>query len=177
MPGTFSPPPRVSDPDMHHGTCVTHVPWCMPGLITTGFLWSRCRGSRSRHSWRNFTYLARGPWLRHHRLPRVTTSNKGMLPCQMLETVSLLSKLTEQSHCKHWVRCPEFLANPRNHCNAIVGLMSIMRIYAFDRNMSQAIPWVAIKYLTSTMISMLICLRVSNKTQNQIQRILMELSG
>ena len=26
MPGTFSPPPRVSKPDMHHGTCVTHVP-------------------------------------------------------------------------------------------------------------------------------------------------------
>ena len=26
MPGTFSPPPRVSDPDMHHGTCMTHVP-------------------------------------------------------------------------------------------------------------------------------------------------------
>ena len=24
MPGTFSPPPRVSDPDMHHDTCVTH---------------------------------------------------------------------------------------------------------------------------------------------------------
>ena len=21
-------PPRVSDPDMHQGTCVTHVPWC-----------------------------------------------------------------------------------------------------------------------------------------------------
>ena len=31
MPGTFSPPPRVSDPDKHHGTCMTHVPWCMPG--------------------------------------------------------------------------------------------------------------------------------------------------
>ena len=29
MPGTFFPPPRFSDPDMHHGTCVTHVPWCM----------------------------------------------------------------------------------------------------------------------------------------------------
>ena len=26
MPGTFSPSPQVSDPDMHHGTCVTHVP-------------------------------------------------------------------------------------------------------------------------------------------------------
>ena len=23
MPGTFSPPPLLSDPDMHHGTCVT----------------------------------------------------------------------------------------------------------------------------------------------------------
>ena len=29
MPGTFSPQARVSDPDMHHGTCVKHVPWCM----------------------------------------------------------------------------------------------------------------------------------------------------
>ena len=26
MPGTFSAPSRVSDPDMHHGTCMTHVP-------------------------------------------------------------------------------------------------------------------------------------------------------
>ena len=50
MPGTFSPPPRVSDPDMHHGTCVTHVPWCMPGSLTSGFLWIMWRGKRSRHS-------------------------------------------------------------------------------------------------------------------------------
>ena len=52
MPGTFSPPSRVSDPDMHHGTCVTHVPWCIPGSLTSGFLWNRWRGRRSRHSWR-----------------------------------------------------------------------------------------------------------------------------
>ena len=44
MPGTFSPPPRVSDPDMHHVTCVTQVPWCMPGSLTSGFLWSRGAG-------------------------------------------------------------------------------------------------------------------------------------
>ena len=44
MPGTFSPPPRVSDPDMRHGTCVTHVPWCMPASLTSGFLWSGPRG-------------------------------------------------------------------------------------------------------------------------------------
>ena len=36
--GTVSPPPRVSDPDMHHGTCVTHVPWCMPGWLNSYFL-------------------------------------------------------------------------------------------------------------------------------------------
>ena len=44
MPGTFSPSPQVSDPDMHHGTCVTHVPWCMPGSLTRSFLWNRRRG-------------------------------------------------------------------------------------------------------------------------------------
>ena len=73
MPETFSPPPRVSDLDMHHGTCVTHVPWCMPGSLAGDFLWSRWRGKRSRHSRRmrtcNFTYLVRGPcldiWLTH----------------------------------------------------------------------------------------------------------------
>ena len=46
----FSPPQRVSDPDMHHGTCVMHVPWCMPETLTCGFLWSRWRGKRFRHS-------------------------------------------------------------------------------------------------------------------------------
>ena len=24
----------VNDPGMHHGTCVTHVPWCMSGSLT-----------------------------------------------------------------------------------------------------------------------------------------------
>ena len=50
MPEMFSPPPMVSDPDMHRGTCVTHVPWCMTGSLTSGFLWSRWRWKPSRHS-------------------------------------------------------------------------------------------------------------------------------
>ena len=50
MPGTFSPPPRFSDPDMHHGTCVTHVPWWMPGSLTSDLLESWWWGKRSRHS-------------------------------------------------------------------------------------------------------------------------------
>ena len=32
MPGTLSPPPRVTDPDLHHGTWVTQVSWCMSGF-------------------------------------------------------------------------------------------------------------------------------------------------
>ena len=41
MPGRFSRhwlqrKPLVSDPSMHHGTCVTHVPWCMSGSLTRG---------------------------------------------------------------------------------------------------------------------------------------------
>ena len=65
MPGTFSPPPRVSDSDIHHGTRVTYVPWCMTGSLTSVFLWSQWREKRSRYcvyATRNFTYLIRGPW-------------------------------------------------------------------------------------------------------------------
>ena len=69
MPETLSLLPLVSDSDMHHGTCVTHVPWWMPGLLTSGFLWSRWRGKRSRHSrrMRNPQFYASGkrpisPW-------------------------------------------------------------------------------------------------------------------
>ena len=42
--GKVSTPPRVSDPIMHHGTCVTHVPWCMMGSLTSGLVWSYWRG-------------------------------------------------------------------------------------------------------------------------------------
>ena len=46
MSETFSTPSRVSDPDMHHGTCVIHVPWCMPESLTHGGTtevgWFRC---------------------------------------------------------------------------------------------------------------------------------------
>ena len=50
MQGTFSPPPRFRNPDIHHGTCVTHVPWCMPISLNNSFIWSRWWGKRSRHS-------------------------------------------------------------------------------------------------------------------------------
>ena len=55
----FQRKPLVSDPGMHHGTCGTHVPWCMSGSLTCG---DREKGSRHsrRLRTRYFAYLARG---------------------------------------------------------------------------------------------------------------------
>ena len=56
MPGTFSPPWQVSDPNMHHGTCVTYVPRYMPSMAGKNFpsIPHACATC-------NFTYLARCP--------------------------------------------------------------------------------------------------------------------
>ena len=32
----FQRKPLVGDPGIHHGTCVTHVPWCLSGSLTCG---------------------------------------------------------------------------------------------------------------------------------------------
>ena len=64
MPGTFSRnrlqrKRLVNDPGMHHGTCVTQVPWCMSGSLTRGF-GENVPGIPGACATRNFTYLARG---------------------------------------------------------------------------------------------------------------------
>ena len=50
----------VSDPGMHHCTCVTHVPWCLSGSLTHsgGENVPGIPGVCATH---NFTYLIRGP--------------------------------------------------------------------------------------------------------------------
>ena len=48
----------VSDPGMHHGTCVTHVPRCMSGSLARG----GGKNVPGACATRNFTYLTRGPW-------------------------------------------------------------------------------------------------------------------
>ena len=63
--------PLGSDTGMHHGTCVRHVPRCMSGSLTGGG-GENVPGIPGSCATRNFTYLARGPWLvacspaRHH---------------------------------------------------------------------------------------------------------------
>ena len=53
--------PLVSDAGMHHGTWVTHVPWCMLGSLAGGGR-EKVPGIPGACATRNFTYLARGPW-------------------------------------------------------------------------------------------------------------------
>ena len=69
--------PIVSDPGMHHGTCVTHVPWCVSGSL------NRCGGENvpgilGACPTRNFTYLVRGPigcaWCPHGIIGQFPTS-------------------------------------------------------------------------------------------------------
>ena len=53
--------PLVSEPSMHHGTCVTHVPWCMSGSLTRGVV-ENVPGIPGAYATHNFTYLVRGPY-------------------------------------------------------------------------------------------------------------------
>ena len=46
--------PPVGDPGMHHDTCDTNVPWCMPGSLIRG-------GIPGASATRNYAYLVRGP--------------------------------------------------------------------------------------------------------------------
>ena len=53
--------PLVSDPVMHHGTCVTYVPWHMSGSLTRGD-GENVPGILGACATRDFMYLVRGPW-------------------------------------------------------------------------------------------------------------------
>ena len=54
--------PLVSVPGIHHGTCVTTVPWCISGSLTRDGA-KNIPGIPSACTTRNFTYLARGPFV------------------------------------------------------------------------------------------------------------------
>ena len=53
--------PLVSDPGMHHGTCVTHVPWRMSGSLTRRG-GENVPGLLGASAISNFSWVARGPW-------------------------------------------------------------------------------------------------------------------
>ena len=72
----FQGKPLVSDPGIYHGTCVTHVPWCMSGSLTYGGGENVPGISGAWATW-NFTYLARSPWMCRHFKHTIMTSTNG----------------------------------------------------------------------------------------------------
>ena len=56
----FQGTPLGSDPGMHHGACIVHVPWWMYGSLTCGD-GEDVPGIPGACATHNFRYLARGP--------------------------------------------------------------------------------------------------------------------
>ena len=112
MPGTFSPPPRVSVPGMYHGTCATQVSWCMPGSLTSGVLWSRWRGNHSRHSqrMRNPQFYVSGKRSMDQTDPG--WSKRGLGPVLFLRSDAVASLLINDSVAFQW----------NLHCHWLIGL-------------------------------------------------------
>ena len=63
-----------SDPGMHHGTCATHLPWCMWGSLTSGG-GENFPGIPFACATRNFTYLAIEPCVNKYSDHRVQNEN------------------------------------------------------------------------------------------------------
>ena len=136
MPGTFSPTPWVSDPDMNRGACVTHVSWCMLGSLASGFLWCRWRGTLSRHSrrLRNPQFYVSDRRLMHKHGSRFKSTAVEVkvwitiklwdiivYPCHNLEEAVILREAPLQHHTARdvnihsWSHRPELLK--LNHVN------------------------------------------------------------
>ena len=116
------------DPDMHHGTCVTHVPWCMPGLICTFLfwmlhcrIWNRCVVGFVNFSLVNFVWLCYVHNNTRHAWHTYPYSHKHYIDVIMTTMTSQITSLTvgysivysgaDKKNIKaprHWPLCGEF---------------------------------------------------------------------
>ena len=101
--------PVVSDPGMHHGACVTHVPWCMSGSLAGG-AGENVHGILGACATRNFTYLARDPW-KHSLWWYFYLKKTSQLRYSMIDIVDACEILTHfkslynSSRLTSWHRC------------------------------------------------------------------------
>ena len=150
MPRTFSLPPRVSDPDMHHGTCVTHVPWCMPGSLTRVSFevggGENVPGITGACAIRNFTYLVRGPYMMFKNLPGIV-GNHGVIHYYYRPAFFLRSADFSNYPKAAWRICVDHIQ--------VLGFLMIRRrawssfdVIVFNRCPSR--PWVKLLLLKNT---------------------------
>ena len=101
IPGTFSPSLTSKETArlrsrMHHGTCVTHVLWCVSVSQTRG-VWENIPGIPGACATCNFAYLVRGP------------SNKSLSsPIVMYHSLSLVLWLNFQNAWSIYLIFQEF---------------------------------------------------------------------
>ena len=97
--------PLVSDPGMHHGTCITHVPWCMSGSLTRGG-GGNVPSIPGACATRNFTYLARDPWPQRWWRSRPAITTMGMIlitiPMTMTMTMTMTMRMTTKVTMAGW---------------------------------------------------------------------------
>ena len=124
----------AGDPGMHHGTCVTHVPWCMSRSLTRGV-----RGKRSRHSWRM-------------RNPQFYVSSRR--PMDLIFQVSL-----KMPKCF----CTTGWKHTRIHSKWIGYVSFSTLLYTSKRNASPQ-NWIAVRRRIAKALYYLVCSRTANAT-------------
>ena len=80
--------PLVNDPGMHHGTCVTHVPWCMSGSLNHSGR-ENVPGIPAACATRDFAYLVRGP-SRH----QIDNCNSSAIVILLVHSVTISTEWT-----------------------------------------------------------------------------------
>ena len=76
--------PLVNDPGMHHGTCVTHVPWCMSGSLTRGG-GENVPGISGACATRHFRYLIRCLCLKQQGHSKFTMIGHNLKECHRMK--------------------------------------------------------------------------------------------
>ena len=104
--------PVVSDPNIHHDTCVTHVSGCMSGSLTSSD-GENVFGIPGACATRNFPYLARGPWCYN-----TVITLQISLPSIELATKCEISSV----FCEFNMWFIFFLCNPVAVCDIALGL-------------------------------------------------------
>ena len=117
MPGTFSPPPRVSYPGMHHARASrTCRGACQDRYLADSFEvggGENGPGIPGACATRNFTYLVRGPWYIIHSVP-IRSSNGHVT--HILKGYSTSNHTTVSAREKYpcGIRWSESYESPRN---------------------------------------------------------------
>ena len=120
--------PLVSDPGMHHGTCVAHVLWCMSRSLTRGS-GENFPGIPGACATRNFTYLVRGPLEGGNRAPQDAPTTRSVVRSFCVPFAVSLGKMLNKWPISRWFQTPRrscaylTVQTVGNHCHPLFVIM------------------------------------------------------